>query len=100
MISPNSTIFLLEWSPPFLWPGYHIEHFSIIVRNQKEDRVIHRTTVNASFDDIIVSMMVELDVYSHDLCTCTEFLFTIFTAGPDQVELPPFSVIGRHHSRE
>ena len=102
MMFPNSTIFLLEWSPPFLWPGYHVEHFNIIITNLKNDRVIPHdcTTVNASFDDIIVSLTIEPDAYLHDLCTCTEFLFTIFAVGPDQVELPPFSVIGRYLSRE
>ena len=96
-MSCNSTIFLLEWSPPFLWPGYHIEYFNVIVTNQKNDRVVHHTTVNASFDDIIVSLIIELDAYSHDLSTCTEFLFTV---EPDQIELPPFSVIRRYLSRE
>ncbi len=97
---PNSTSFLLEWSSPFLWPGYHIEHFNIIVTNLKDDRVIQRTTVNASFDDIIVSLTVELDTYSIDLCTCTEFLFTIIAIGPDLAELPSFSVTGRYLSSE
>ena len=30
---PNATHLEVEWSPPFLWPGYFIESYNISVKN-------------------------------------------------------------------
>ena len=97
----NLTSFLIEWSPPFLWPGKHIEHFIITVMKLKDldSSIVHRM-VNASFNDTIVSLTVELDTCMYDFCTCSEFLFRIFAIGPGQVELLSFNVTGRYLSCE
>lgn len=96
----NSTVFLLEWSPPFLWPGEHIEYFIITATKLKDGSVIHHRMVNTSFDDTIVPLTVELDAFMYDLCTCSEFLFRIAAVGPDLVELPSSNVIGQYLSCE
>ena len=99
-LSQNSMSFLLEWSPPFLWPAQHIENFNITVANLNDRSVIHRTLLNASFNDVTASLRVEVDPYMYNLCTCTEFLFTIFAIGPGLIELPSFNVTGRYLLRE
>ena len=93
----NSTVFLLEWSPPYLWPGEHIEYFIITVTKLKDGSII-RHMVNTSFNNTIVSLTVELDSFMYDLCTCNEFLFKIVAVGPDLAELPSSNVTGRYHS--
>ena len=94
----NST-FLLEWSPPFLWPGQHIDYFIIKVVILNDGSITHYL-VNTTFDDAIVSLTVELDTYDLTMSACTEFLFSILAIGPDQVELPSFNVTGIFLSRE
>ena len=94
----NSTSFLLEWSPPFLWPGQHIQYFTITTTDLNDGNVTHHR-VNTTFNDTVLSLTIELDVYEQKAwCTCTEFLFEIFAIGFEQ--LPSFNVTGRYFSRE
>lgn len=95
----NSTSFLLEWSPPFLWPGQHIDYFIIKAIKLNDGNITHYQ-VNSTFSDVIVSLTVELDMYDLTVCTCTEFLFRIFAVGPDLEELPSFNVTGNFLSCE
>ena len=95
----NSTSFLLEFSPPFLWPGQHIEYFIIKVINVN-DGIITRYVVNSTSTDVVISLTGELDASDLTVCTCTELLFIVFAVGPDSTELSSFNVTGRYLSCE
>ena len=98
-IKTQNSTFLLEWSPPFLWPGQHIDYFIIKVVILNDGSIAHYL-VNTTFDDTIIPLTVELDTYDLRVCACTEFLFRISAIGPGQVELPSFNVTGRFLSCE
>ena len=95
----NSTSFLLEFSPPFLWPGEHIEYFIIKVINLN-DGIITRYVVNSTSTDVVISLTGELDASDLTVCTCTELLFIVFAVGPDSTELSSFNVTETYLSRE
>ena len=98
-VKTQNLTFLLEWSPPFLWPGQHIDHFIIKIVMLNDGSIAHYL-VNTTFDDAIASLTVEMDTYDLTVCACSEFSFRIFAIGPDQVELPSFNVKGRFRSCE
>ena len=90
----NSTSFLLEFSPPFLWPGQHIEYFVIKAINLN-DGLITRYVVNSTSTDAVVSLTEELEASDLTVCACSELLFTVFAIGPDPTELSSFNVKGK-----
>ena len=77
VIIQSPTSLLLKWSPPFLWPGYHIDYFVVSTKNKTDDHLITADTVriNASFNDMILALNKSFnDEYVQD---CNEFTFSI-----------------------
>ena len=75
VIIQSLTALLLKWSPPFLWPGYHIDYFVVSTINKTGDHLITVDRINASFDDIILVLSKSLnDEHVQD---CNEFTFSV-----------------------
>ena len=91
----NCTLFLLRWSPPFLWPGHRIQSYDITVADTSNDSSIDLDMLNATFNDTIVSYVYPIHNIQSQVCH-TEFLFGV-TATNDYAEiLSTFYVQGQH----
>ena len=91
MVIQNLTTMLLQWSPPFLWPGHHIKYFRISVTNKENVNVILHDRVNATYSDPVVSFTWSID--EHQGQECTEFVFGISAVDDRDRELQNFNVI-------
>ena len=69
----NSTQILLEWFPPYLWPGQHISYFNISVINTSDSTATYYR-VNSSYSEAIVSLELSLASLED---TCSELVFEI-----------------------
>jgi hypothetical protein len=99
VIIQSPTSLLLKWSPPFLWPGYHIDYFVVSTINKTDDHLITVDRINASFNDVILTLNKSLnDEHVED---CNEFTFSI-TAFSDNYGVHPqtFNVTGGFPSGE
>ena len=78
ILSPTSL--LLKWSPPFLWPGHHIDYFIVSTINKTDEHLIMNDTVNATMtlNDVIFTLNKSLlnDEHVH-VQDCNEFTFSI-----------------------
>ena len=93
--SDNLTSFLLEWSPPYLWPGKHIEYFNISVMNMSDCSITYHR-VNASFDENVVSLALE---FGYPTIVCTEFVFEINAVSGSE-HLPSYRVTDKYEPRK
>ncbi len=75
IIIQSPTSLLLKWSPPFLWPGYHIDYFVISTINKTDDHLITVDRINASFNDVILTLNKILN--DEHIKDCNEFTFSI-----------------------
>ena len=75
VIIKNSTTFLVEWSPPFLWPGQAIEYYTISVSDEDNGLLIAQKKVNSAYNDVIVSLDVSID--EHQRQECNPYKFTL-----------------------
>lgn len=64
----ESTSLLLEWSPPFLWPGQQIDYFNVSLANRSDDNVTHHR-VDATFSDEVVSLTFDFGNQGASLCS-------------------------------
>ena len=71
--SPTSLV--LKWSPPFLWPGYHIDYFVISTINTTDDHIITIDRINTTSNDVILTLNKSLN--GKQVQECNEFLFSI-----------------------
>ena len=90
----NSTTILLQWSSPYLWPGYSIELYNISIRNHDNSYVIYHQ-IDANFDDKIVDFML---IQEEEQANCSEFTFGISAVSTDSQELSTTYVIGGYAS--
>ena len=67
---------LLQWSPPFLWPGHRIQHYDVTVANMSNDSSIDLDMLNATFNDAIVSYVYPIQNTLSQMCH-TELLFGV-----------------------
>ena len=78
----NGTTLIAKWSPPFLWPGYRIAHYTLSVRNHDTNAITFHTR-NASFDDVIVSFELSEEQNQN----CTEYMVGISAITESGMEL-------------
>ena len=71
--SPSSL--LLQWSPPFLWPGYHIDYFKVSTIDRTDCSIISNDIINTTFNEMTVALMKTIDERQPQ--ECNEFLFVI-----------------------
>ena len=71
----NSTTMLVEWSPPFLWPGQAIEYYTVSVSDENNGLLIAQKKVNSAYDDVIVSLEVSID--EHQRQECNLYILTL-----------------------
>ena len=57
----NPTTLLLKWSPPFLWPGYHIDYFIVSTINKTDGHLIVIDRINTTFNDVAVKLIKSFD---------------------------------------
>ena len=86
----NLTSILLEWSPPFLWPGQVIKHYAIFVTNKSDGSLIKQERVISSFDDAIVTLKVII-IAEHQKQECNEFIIKIFAINYSNKQLQAFN---------
>lgn len=84
----ESTSLLLEWSPPFLWPGQQIHHFNVSLMNRSDDSITY-FRVNATFSDAVVPLTVDFGNQGASLCS--ELIFEI-SAVSGLANLPTYCV--------
>ena len=90
----NATALLLQWSSPYIWPGYSIGLYNISVRNHNNNHVIYHQ-INAEFDDKIVDFTF---VQEEQQTNCSEFTFGVSAVSTDSQELSTAYVTGRFAS--
>ena len=71
----SPSLFLLRWSPPFLWPGYHIDYFKVSTINRTDCSIISNDIINTTFNEMTVALMKSIDERQPQ--ECNEFLFVI-----------------------
>ena len=86
----NSTALLVQWSPPYLWPGYSIHVYNISIQNHDNGHVFYHQ-INAEFDDKIVAFTF---IQEKQLNHCSEFTFGISAVSTDSEELSTAYVTG------
>ena len=99
VIIQTPTSLLLKWSPPFLWPGYHIDYFVVSTINKTNDHLIAVNRINATFNDVILTLSKSLsDEHENN---CNKFMFSI-SAFSDYYGVHPqiFNIIGGFSSGE
>ena len=103
--NPTASTILLEWSPPYLWPGHSIDYYKITVIETDESGIQNTRNfiVNStSFSDTTVTFVMDANRTTgayHELQLCNEFLFGISAVTYDYMnyiksELAPFFVVG------
>ena len=95
-IQSNGTLFLLQWSPPFLWPGHDIQYYSITVTNISNNSFIELSVLNATFSDALVSYVYPIDVNQSQMCTELLFGVTAITSYGEFELLSTFSIEGQY----
>ena len=89
VIIENLTSILLEWSPPFLWPGQVIKYYAIFVTNKSDDSLIKQERVTSSFDDVIVTLKVIIDEDQKQ--ECNEVIIEISAVNNSDNQLQTFN---------
>ena len=70
---PNKSTLSLQWSPPFLWPGYFIKNYSISVsKNSNGERRIYQVN-SVTFSEAVISFPLN-ESYHH--CSVLTFGIT------------------------
>ena len=90
--NPNATSILLKWSPPFLWPGYSIDYYSISVSNSTSGHIIHSQLRNSSFNDALLLLMIFAEDRNIQSCHTLEILLS--ATSNDMENLMMFPVNG------
>ena len=85
-ILPTSII--LEWSPPYLWTGHHIQYYNISITNATDGKVTY-DRINATFSNSVVTHNI-----SHQDQKCTEFVFGISAVTTAGEILKTYEVMG------
>ena len=86
----NSTALLLQWSSPYIWPGYSVGLYNISIRNHGNDHVIYHQ-ISAEFDDKIIDFTF---VQEEQETNCSEFTFGVSAVSTDSQELSTAYVTG------
>ena len=74
----SPTTLSLKWSPPFLWPGYHIDYFNVsTIPMNKINRITHYDVINTSFDDTILTLSKTITNSDRQRHKCNQLLFEI-----------------------
>ena len=73
-IFKNGTHLILMWSPPFLWPGYRIQHYNISITNKSDGNIAHYM-VDSSVTNSIVTSSLHLNILH--MLSCTAIIFSI-----------------------
>ena len=102
-IVPNPSIhldnltpsFVVKWSPPFVWPGQHINHFQVRVHNLTDGGIV-ADRINTTFKDVLVTYVNHLT--QHQLQMCTELLFCITAIDDSDGILKTINITGKSTS--
>ena len=86
--------FLLQWSPPFLWPGDHIKYYNITVTNISNKSFIEVYMLNATFSDALVSYIYPIDFNQSQLCI--ELSFGVSAISSSGEPLSTFDIQGKY----
>ena len=73
-ISKNATHLTLMWSPPFLWPGYRIQHYNISMTNKSDSSIAHHV-VDSSVTNPIVTSSLHLNTLN--MLSCIAIIYSI-----------------------
>lgn len=93
--SPSSL--LLQWSPPFLWPGYHIDYFNVSTINNTDGSTISNEIINTTFNKVTVELVKTID--DRQPQECIEFVFVISSYNDlHGVHPQTYTVIGNYPS--
>ena len=70
---------MLQWSPPFLWPGYHIDYFNVSTINKTDDNIITFDIINATFNELVNTYYHVRNVSGREwqLSECEQLTFEI-----------------------
>lgn len=72
----NRTTLLVQWSPPYLWPGYSIDSYNVSVRDMNTSiTTFHQ--VDTAFSDVIVDFVLSKDSSLDNNNNCTEYTIGI-----------------------
>ena len=82
---------MLQWSPPYLWPGQAIQYYNVFVTNEKKESAYYRVTTTFR-DEVVFLEVTTTDEYISPMCS--ELQFFISAIGYDDTKLSPFSAVG------
>lgn len=75
MISnPTASSVLIQWSPPYLWPGQVIGYYTVSVVGRDGEKTVHR--VNTTYTDAVVPFTIAAD-HPEEVRNCSELAFTL-----------------------
>ena len=84
----------MQWSPPYLWTGFHIQHYNITVTDLNDNSLVTFDMLNATFSDALVSHIYHIDPYQGQMCT--ELLFSLSSITNRGESLTTFHIKGEH----
>ena len=90
IINPNASSILVKWSPPYLWPGYSIDHYIISIGGTGKSTALN--DVNAMYHDAVATFLEISD--TPEIWNCNELQFGISAITNDRIVLQPFTIVG------
>ena len=85
---------MVKWSPPFLWPGQHIDHFQVRVHNLTDGSIM-LDRVNTTFKDDLVSYVKHLTRQQIQMCTELLFSITAIDTSDRPLSLETIKIVGK-----
>ena len=85
---------MVKWSPPFLWPGQHIDHFQVRVRNLTDGSAM-LDRVNATYKDNLVSYIKHITRQQVQMCTELLFLITAIDTNDRPLSFKTIKITGK-----
>ena len=64
---------LLQWAPPYLWPGQVIDYYTVTVTGRDGIRTVHR--INATYNDKLVQFIVADNTRKGQ--NCSKMIFSL-----------------------
>lgn len=77
---------LLQWCPPYLWPGHHIEYFTISTTNITDGTITY-DRINATFDEYVMTFEKERQGE-----VCGKLKFTLSAVNTDSENLQTYEI--------
>ena len=73
--NPSASSVLLQWVPPYLWPGQVIDYYTVSVTGEDGIRTVHH--MNATYNDTLVLFTETVADNTQQVQNCSKMIFTL-----------------------